>query len=183
MAAAPLYRPDGASFLCVLQRFFQSFHEGRDDRDVRVSPWREHPAVGRVRELTFVSPVKMRMGISPSSAHCHQTQRYRVFEGGAHLVLESSQTMNDIPFGDHFTVESRWDFAALPSAPDGAPRTKVGDLLPPATMALHKANGFDVNLSCSKSQTPPMAPPAPRWGTCCLLQRCHYTKQMGLMSI
>ncbi len=115
--------------MCVLQRFFLSFHEGRDDRDVRVSPWREHPAVGRVRELTFVSPVKMRMGISPSSAHCHQTQRYRVFEGGAHLVLESSQTMNDIPFGDHFTVESRWDFAALPPAPDGAPRTKVGDLL------------------------------------------------------
>ncbi|CAL8460897.1 g428 [Coccomyxa elongata] len=107
------------------ERFFRSFHEGRDDRDIRVSPWRQHPAVGRVRELTFVSPVKMRMGISPSSAHCHQTQRYRLFEGGAHLVLESSQTMNDIPFGDHFTVESRWDFAALPPAPDGAPRTKA----------------------------------------------------------
>ncbi len=83
--------------------------------------------MGRVRELTFVSPVKMRMGISPSSAHCHQTQRYRLFEGGAHLVLESSQTMNDIPFGDHFTVESRWDFSALTPAPDGAPRTKVSE--------------------------------------------------------
>lgn len=111
----------------MLQRFFRSFHEGRDDRDVRVSPWRQHPAMGRVRELTFVSPVKMRMGISPSSAHCHQTQRYRLFEAGAHLVMESSQTMNDIPFGDHFTVESRWDFSALQPAADGSPRTKVGN--------------------------------------------------------
>jgi hypothetical protein len=59
------------------QRFFRTFHEGRDDRSVAVSPWRQHPGMGRVRELTFVSPVKMRLGISPSVAHCHQTQRYR----------------------------------------------------------------------------------------------------------
>lgn len=50
----------------------------------------------------------------------------RVFEGGQHVVFESSQTMNDIPFGDHFTVESRWDFAAQPPRADGAAQTQAG---------------------------------------------------------
>jgi hypothetical protein len=72
------------------------------------------------------------MGISPATAHCHQTQRYRLFANGVHLVLESSQTMNDIPFGDHFTVESRWDYSAQQPGPDGAPRTLVPRLPPPA---------------------------------------------------
>ena len=50
----------------------------------------------------------------------------RVFEGGQHVVFESSQTMNDIPFGDHFTVESRWDFSAQPSRAARAAQTLVG---------------------------------------------------------
>ena len=41
------------------------------------------------------------------------------------MVFESSQTMNDIPFGDHFTVESRWDFSAAPPRADGTAQTKV----------------------------------------------------------
>ncbi len=49
----------------------------------------------------------------------------RVFKGGQHVVFESSQTMNDIPFGDHFTVESRWDFSARPPRADGAAQTQV----------------------------------------------------------
>lgn len=36
--------------------------------------------------------------------------------------------MNDIPFGDHFTVESRWDYSVQQPAPDGAPRTLVSSL-------------------------------------------------------
>ena len=49
----------------------------------------------------------------------------RLFGGGAHLVFESSQTMNDIPFGDHFRVESRWDFSQQPLGPGEASRTLV----------------------------------------------------------
>ena len=208
------------------QRFFTKFLEGRNDKEVRVSEWRQHPVVGRLREVSFVSAVKRTMGISPPFAHCHQTQRYRralhsphsctpddtqhampvplllwafkkvprqvhvlpafllgeahhdqgcsveeisfvkvvaavlhkslhpqtchgvlgfppwvtchvgvesctcdlcrVFEGGQHVVFESSQTMNDIPFGDHFTVESRWDFSARAPRADGAAQTQAG---------------------------------------------------------
>ena len=63
--------------LRAAQRFFRTFLEGREDREVRVSDWRRHPAVGRLREVSFVSAVKRTMGISPPFAHCHQTQRYR----------------------------------------------------------------------------------------------------------
>ena len=63
--------------LRAVQRFFRTFLEGREDREVRVSDWRRHPAVGRLREVSFVSAVKRTMGISPPFAHCHQTQRYR----------------------------------------------------------------------------------------------------------
>ena len=64
--------------LLAAQRFFRTFLEGREDREVRVSDWRRHPAVGRLREVSFVSAVKRTMGISPPFAHCHQTQRYRL---------------------------------------------------------------------------------------------------------
>lgn len=60
----------------------------------------------------------------PPQAHCLQTQRYRIF-GGDHLVFETSQVMNDIPFGDHFTVETRWDVTPLPPSTSGGPRCQV----------------------------------------------------------
>lgn len=60
-----------------MQRFFKTLLEGRGDKEVRVSGWRQDPVVGRLREVSFVSAVKRTMGISPPFAHCHQTQRYR----------------------------------------------------------------------------------------------------------
>lgn len=33
--------------------------------------------------------------------------------------------MTDIPFGEYFTVESRWDVIAAPPAPDGTPCSRV----------------------------------------------------------
>ena len=36
---------------------------------------------------------------------------------GNHLVLETSQSMPNIPFGDHFTVEVRWDVTQVAGSP------------------------------------------------------------------
>ncbi len=47
---------------------------------------------------------------------CVCVHRFRRFEGN-HLVFESSQTMADIPYGDCFTVDLRWDIHPLPDAP------------------------------------------------------------------
>lgn len=81
--------PTANSDLLVLQRFFRTFLEGRDDKEVRVSDWRQHPIVGRLREVSFVSAVKRTMGISPPFAHCHQTQRYRQATTDTLLIEES----------------------------------------------------------------------------------------------
>ena len=81
--------PTADGNLLVLQRFFRTFLEGRDDKEVRVSDWRQHPIVGRLREVSFVSAVKRTMGISPPFAHCHQTQRYRPVTTDTLLVEES----------------------------------------------------------------------------------------------
>ena len=51
--------------------------------------------------------------IGPPQAECFQNQRYRMYRDN-HLVMETSQTMPNIPFGDHFTVEVRWDVTQLP---------------------------------------------------------------------
>ena len=46
--------------------------------------------------------------MGPSQAVCHQVQRVRMYKGD-HLVFETSQVMDDIPYGDRFKVEARWD--------------------------------------------------------------------------
>lgn len=98
---------DGATFL-------QQFHESRGDTQVKLSSWTRHSAFGHVRELHFSSPVKALIG--PPQAECHQTQHYHMYRG-PHLVLETSQMMPNIPFGDHFTVEARWDVRAVDHNP------------------------------------------------------------------
>ncbi|KAK9846399.1 hypothetical protein WJX81_003004 [Elliptochloris bilobata] len=103
--------------------FFQRFHKARGDMSISLSRWRRLPGVGLLRELQFVTPIKSRLG--PPRAHCHQAQRYRVFAGGDHLVFESTQTMTEIPFGEYFSVETRWDVVAAPPAPDGTPQSRV----------------------------------------------------------
>ena len=50
--------------------------------------------------------------IGPPQAECHQTQHYHMYRG-PHLVLETSQMMPNIPFGDDFTVEARGDVKAV----------------------------------------------------------------------
>eukprot|EP00884_Botryococcus_braunii_P008439 jgi/Botrbrau1/17597/Bobra.0166s0036.1 len=109
-------------FLADQSKFFLTFHEKRNDKKVQLSDWRQHHNMGRVRELQFVSQVKAKLG--PPQAHCLQIQRYRIFRGD-HLVFETTQVMNDIPFGDHFSVETRWDITPVPLDPSGTQRCQV----------------------------------------------------------
>ena len=39
--------------------FWQEFHESRGDKQICLSSWNRHSALGHVRELRFVSPVKV----------------------------------------------------------------------------------------------------------------------------
>ena len=44
---------------------------------------------------------------------------------GNHLVLETSQSMPNIPFGDHFTVEVRWDVTQVTGSPGSPPHCRL----------------------------------------------------------
>jgi len=39
--------------------FWQEFHESRGDMQIRLSSWSRHTALGHVRELSFISPIKV----------------------------------------------------------------------------------------------------------------------------
>eukprot|EP00210_Caulerpa_lentillifera_P009071 g8656.t1 len=92
--------------------FMFDYHKRRGDTRYSVSRWeRLHEISGSVRQATFVSPVKGVRGISfmsPKTTVCNQDHRLRIYNGG-HLVFEISQVMKDIPYGDNFSVEIRWD--------------------------------------------------------------------------
>ncbi len=50
--------------------FWQEFHESRGDMQIRLSSWSRHTALGHVRELSFVSPIKV-SSQQPKLPSCH----------------------------------------------------------------------------------------------------------------
>ena len=51
--------------------------------------------------------------IGPPETHVHETQRYTAYQGGQNLVFELSTVALDVPYGDHFSVECRFDVTAI----------------------------------------------------------------------
>eukprot|EP00873_Tetraselmis_striata_P042724 jgi/Tetstr1/462988/TSEL_007929.t2 len=102
-----------STFIADHSTFWRDLLIERGDRDVKFDLWAKHSTLGTVRTVYFISPVKAPIG--PPETRCHQSQRYNVY-GGDHFVLETSQVMNDIPYGDHFTVDMRWDVTPQGSA-------------------------------------------------------------------
>uniref|UniRef100_A0A7S1SIG4 VASt domain-containing protein n=1 Tax=Tetraselmis chuii TaxID=63592 RepID=A0A7S1SIG4_9CHLO len=98
-----------AAFLSDRSTFWKDVLVERGDKGVKFDSWSSHSKLGTVRSVYFVSPVKAPIG--PPETRCHQSQRYNVYEND-HLVLETSQVMNDIPYGDYFSVDMRWDVTA-----------------------------------------------------------------------
>ncbi|XP_047311409.1 protein VASCULAR ASSOCIATED DEATH 1, chloroplastic-like [Impatiens glandulifera] len=86
--------------------FIKSYHEKCGDKDFRVSSWYNHNEFGRARDLFFQHPIKIYFGAKFGS--CQEVQKYRIYRD-SHLVIETSQVVKDVPYGDYFTVEGLWD--------------------------------------------------------------------------
>lgn len=86
--------------------FVADFHRKCGDEDFRCTAWNKDRHFGHVRDILFRHPIKFYFG--SKSTHCQEAQRFRVYRN-SHLVVETSQQMNDIPYGDYFRVEGRWD--------------------------------------------------------------------------
>jgi hypothetical protein len=92
--------------------FAASVHASRQETELRISPWQPASSGGFQRDVMFRSPIRgpsARFG--KSSTYCHVSQHCRR-HGPGDFVLQSSQVMNDIPYGDYFRVQFRWDVTA-----------------------------------------------------------------------
>ena len=92
--------------------FAATVHAGRQETELRISPWQPASGGGFQRDVMFRSPIRgpsARFG--KSSTYCHVSQHCRR-HGPGDFVLQSSQVMNDIPYGDYFRVQFRWDVTA-----------------------------------------------------------------------
>ncbi|EOX96474.1 GRAM domain family protein, putative isoform 2 [Theobroma cacao] len=86
--------------------FIESFHRRCGDKEFRCSSWCSHDKFGHVRDVSFQHPIKIYFGAKFGS--CQETQKFRVYRN-SHLVMETSQEINDVPYGDYFHVEGLWD--------------------------------------------------------------------------
>ena len=86
-------------------------HASRGETAVQTTKWSRHRHHGHARDLAFIAPVNASIG--PKQTNCHQTQSYHACRGGV-LVVDTSQVQTDIPYGDYFRVETRWEIAPAP---------------------------------------------------------------------
>ena len=50
---------------------------------------------------------------SPPETRVHETHRFCLYECGKHLVVELSTVVDDVPMGDAFAMETRFDVVQI----------------------------------------------------------------------
>ncbi|XP_043717212.1 protein VASCULAR ASSOCIATED DEATH 1, chloroplastic-like [Telopea speciosissima] len=86
--------------------FTELFHKNCGDKAFRCTSWSEHEQFGHARDMSFQHPIKLYFGAR--YGNCQQLQKFRIYKD-SHLVIETSQEINDVPYGDCFHVEGLWD--------------------------------------------------------------------------
>ncbi|KAI3700894.1 hypothetical protein L2E82_45535 [Cichorium intybus] len=89
--------------------FLESYHNKCGDKDLKCTSWKPHDQLGYAREVSFQHPIKIYFGARFGS--CNEVQNFRVYKN-SHLVVKTSQVINDVPYGDYFCVEGLWDVVA-----------------------------------------------------------------------
>ncbi|XP_052879393.1 protein VASCULAR ASSOCIATED DEATH 1, chloroplastic-like [Gossypium arboreum] len=82
--------------------FVKSFHRRCGDKEFKCSSWCPHDKFGHVRDVSFQHPIKIYFGAKFDS--CQEAQKFRIYRN-SHLVIETSQGISDVPYGDYFRVE------------------------------------------------------------------------------
>ncbi|CAA0820352.1 Protein VASCULAR ASSOCIATED DEATH 1-chloroplastic [Striga hermonthica] len=86
--------------------FQETFHRKCGDKDFKCTPWQPHGKDGHTREVSFLHPIKLYFGAKFGG--CQEVQKYRVHRN-CHLIIDTSQEISDVPYGDYFRVEGHWD--------------------------------------------------------------------------
>ncbi|GAX79453.1 hypothetical protein CEUSTIGMA_g6894.t1 [Chlamydomonas eustigma] len=112
-------------FLSNKSHLIEDVLEQMGNRRINVESWKRTQILGHVRDVQFIAPIKgafSNWGVSETK--CHQSHRICRYSDD-YIVFETSQTMSDIPYGDCFTVEKRWDIRPAPDAPPSSPTLLV----------------------------------------------------------
>ncbi|KAJ8510813.1 hypothetical protein OPV22_001247 [Ensete ventricosum] len=88
--------------------FVEDFHTRCGDKDFHCTSWHRHEQFGHTRNVSFLHPIKIYLGAK--FGHCQEVQKFRVYRN-SHLVIQTSQSIQDVPYGDYFEVEGFWDVA------------------------------------------------------------------------
>ncbi|XP_010919726.1 protein VASCULAR ASSOCIATED DEATH 1, chloroplastic isoform X1 [Elaeis guineensis] len=86
--------------------FLESFHKRCGDKDFKCTPWCQHKQFGHVRDISFLHPVKIYLGAK--FGNCREVQKFCVYRN-SRLMIEASQQVSDVPYGDYFQVKGIWD--------------------------------------------------------------------------
>ncbi|XP_062099291.1 protein VASCULAR ASSOCIATED DEATH 1, chloroplastic isoform X2 [Humulus lupulus] len=86
--------------------FVESFHSNCGDKEFKCNSWYPHDKFGHARDVSFLHPIKLYFGAKFGG--CQETQKFRLYKN-SHLVIETSQEVSDVPYGDYFRVEGLWD--------------------------------------------------------------------------
>ncbi|KAG4169689.1 hypothetical protein ERO13_A12G097000v2, partial [Gossypium hirsutum] len=114
--------------------FIKSFHRRRGDKEFKCSSWCLHDKFGHVRDVSYQHTARTRIIIMAQKFYlfflfedvvlvylssqfnalgakfcsCKESQKFQIYRN-SHWVLETSQEVNDVPYGDYFRVEGFWD--------------------------------------------------------------------------
>lgn len=88
------------------EAFLKNYHDKRGDSELKIGEWKADPKFGSTRLITFRAPVNASIG--PSSTKVEENQRYHLTKDK--LIVESWTILLDIPYGDHFRVETKYEF-------------------------------------------------------------------------
>jgi hypothetical protein len=84
--------------------FEKEYHEARGDTDVRVTAWSPHEKFGNTRNVYYT--LKLSGPIGPPTTRTEELHRYHLQKDK--LIIDTSMSMLDAPYGDYFRVESQW---------------------------------------------------------------------------
>lgn len=90
--------------------FLRRYHQERGDSEFQITQWK-NTELGSSREISIRAPVTGAPMLAPDSTRVFKTQRKKWISGSTPhevLILDTSQSMSDIPYGDYFTIEERW---------------------------------------------------------------------------
>ncbi len=84
--------------------FEKEYHEARGDTDVKVTAWSPHEKFGITRNVYYT--LKLSGPIGPPTTRTEELHRYHLQKDK--LIIDTSMSMLDAPYGDYFRVESQW---------------------------------------------------------------------------